>query len=298
MHPLIERLLAEKPVITDGAWGTELQKRGLEPGGCSDAWNLEHADHVEAVAQAYVDAGSRVILTNTFQANRVALDRYGLGRWVREINRAGVEISRRAADGRAHVFASIGPSGRLLAAGETSVPELSEVFAEQVKTLAVAGADALVIETMSDPAEAKCAVMAARATGLPVVACMAFDSGKNKMRTMMGTTPQEAATILTAAGADVLGANCGQGIEGYLELYRVMSSATRCPIWLKPNAGSPELAGLETVYRTTAEAFAEGASVLIEAGVAFMGGCCGTTPEFIGALVRSVRPKSLRVSCV
>lgn len=298
MQPLIERLLAESPVITDGAWGTELQKRGMEPGGCADVWNLEHPGRVGAVARAYVAAGSRIILTNTFQANRIALDRYGLGRRVSDINRAGVEISRRAAGERAYVFASIGPSGRLLAAGETSEAELSEVFAGQAEALAGAGPDALVIETMSDPAEARCAVVAARATGLPVVACMAFDSGKDKTRTMMGTTPQEAATILTAAGADVIGANCGQGIEGYPELYRALSNATRCPIWLKPNAGSPELAGLETVYRTTSDAFVAGASVLVEAGVAFVGGCCGTTPGFIAALVRSLRPEPQRVLCV
>lgn len=298
MHPLIERLLAEKPVVTDGAWGTELQKRGLEPGGCADAWNLEHPERVEAVGQAYVDAGSRIILTNTFQANRIALDRYGLGRWVSEINRAGVEISRRAAGERAHVFASIGPSGRLIAAGEISETELSEVFAGQVKALAEAGADALVIETMSDPVEAQCAVRAARASRLPVVACMTFDSGRDKTRTMMGTSPEEAATLLAAAGADVVGANCGQGIEGYLELYRGLASATRCPVWLKPNAGSPELVGLETVYRTTPQAFAEGASALVAAGAAFIGGCCGTTPEFIAALVRSLHVECQRVPCV
>lgn len=295
MHALIERLLAEKPVVTDGAWGTELQTRGLEPGGCADAWNLEHPDRVEAVGRAYVEAGSQIILTNTFQANQISLERYGLGRWVSEINRAGVDLSRRAAGNRAYVFASIGPTGKLLAAGETSEAELSQAFADQVDALAGAGPDALVIETMSDPAEARCAVIAARRSGLPVVTCMTFDSGRDRMRTMMGTTPQEAATILTAAGADVVGANCGQGIEGYVELYRALSSATRCPIWLKPNAGSPELEGSHTIYRTTPGAFAEAASALSEAGATFIGGCCGTTPDFIAALVRSRHAEQQRV---
>jgi 5-methyltetrahydrofolate--homocysteine methyltransferase len=297
MHALIERLLAEKPVITDGAWGTELQKRGLEPGSPADAWNIEHPERVEAVARSYVAAGSRIILTNTFQANRTALDRHGFGERVREINRAGVEISRGAAGERAHVFASIGPTGRLLAAGETSEGELREVFVEQVEALAEARPDGLVIETMSDPVEAKCAIRAARATGLPIVACMTFDSGREKTRTMMGTTPREAAAILTAAGADVLGANCGQGIEGYLAILREFASATGSPIWLKPNAGVPELAGSEAIYKTTPAEFAAGAAALVKAGVAFIGGCCGTTPEFIVALTCALRTKSQAIAC-
>lgn len=297
MHALIERLLAERPVITDGAWGTELQKRGLEPGSPADAWNIEHPERVEAVARGYMEAGSRIILTNTFQANRIALDRHGFGERVREINRAGVEISRRAAGERAYVFTSIGPTGRLLAAGETSESELREVFVEQVEALAEARPDGLVIETMSDTEEAKCAVLAARATGLPIVACMTFDSGREKTRTMMGTTPREAAAILTAAGADVIGANCGQGIEGYLAILREFASATGSPIWLKPNAGAPELAGSEAIYRTTPAEFAAGAAALVKAGVAFIGGCCGTTPEFIAALERELHREAKAIAC-
>jgi len=297
MHALIERLLKEKPVVTDGAWAAELLKQGLQPGGSAEAWNLEHPERVESLAQAYVSAGSRVILTNTFQANRITLDRHGLGELVREINRAGVEISRRAAGDKAYVFAAIGPTGRLLVAGDTSEAELRMAFDEQIEALAKAGPDGLVIETMSDLDEAKCAVSAARVTGLPVVACMAFDSGKHKTRTMMGTSPHQAADILAAAGADVIGANCGQGIEGYFELYKGLAAATGCPIWLKPNAGSPELVGTETVYRTTAEAFAESASGLADAGVAFIGGCCGTTPAFIAALSRVLHRESRAIPC-
>jgi 5-methyltetrahydrofolate--homocysteine methyltransferase len=297
MHALIERLVAQKPVLTDGAWGTELQKRGLEPGTSADAWNLEHPERVEAVAQSYVDAGSRVILTNTFQANRVALERHGLSDRLRELNRTGVEISRRAARDRAYVFASIGPTGRMLAAGETSETELRQIFAEQVQALAEAGPDAFVIETMSDPGEAKCAVLAARESGLPVVACIAFDSGRNKTQTVMGTTTQEAAETLAAAGADVIGANCGQGIERYLELYRGLASATGLPIWLKPNAGSPKLVGSEARYRITPEAFAEDATALAGAGVAFIGGCCGTTAEFIAVLKRALSSEAQAIPC-
>ena len=206
-----------------------------------------------------------------------------------------MEISRRAAREHAYVFASIGPAGRLLATGDPSEAELREVFTKQVESLTEAGPDALVIETLSDPGEANCAVWAAHASGLPVVAGMAFDSGKNKTRTMMGTAPQEAALILTAAV--VIGANCGQGIEGHFGLYKGLVAGTECPIWLKPNAGSPELVGTETVYRTTPEAFAESASALVNAGVAFIGGCCGTTPAFIATPSRALHPKTQAIPC-
>lgn len=296
MHALVEQLVQEKPVMTDGAWGTQLQQRGLAPGESPDAWNLTHPDRVEAVARSYVEAGSRVILTNTFQANRLVLERHGLATQVEEINRAGVRISRCVARGRACVFASMGPSGKLLVTGEVSEAELREVFAEQAKALAAGGADALVIETMGDLEEAKLALAGAQETGLPVVVSMVFDSGKNKDRTMMGTTPEEAAVALTAAGADVIGANCGQGIEYYLPLARRLAAATSLPIWIKPNAGSPELVGLETIYQTTPEQFAGAAPDLIRAGVVFLGGCCGTTPAFIRAL-RGVLDRPVDSTC-
>jgi methionine synthase I (cobalamin-dependent) len=163
--------------------------------------------------------------------------------------------------------------------------------------LATAGANALVIETMSDLDEARLAVSAARATGLPVVACMAFDSGKTKTQTMMGTTTEAAAKALTDAGADVIGANCGQGVESYLQLYKGLASATDRPIWLKPNAGVPQLAGDKTVYLRTPEEFALAASALAEAGAMFIGGCCGTTPEFIHALSKTLIGDSEKTPC-
>lgn len=286
MKPLIQELVESAPVLTDGAWGTQLQARGLEPGGCPDAWNPLYPDRVEEVARAYVEAGSRVILTNTFRANRIALTQAGMGDRGREINRAGVEISRRAAKGRAYVFASIGPCGKLLVSGEITEGEIRAAFQEQAEALAAARADAIVIETMSDLDEAKFAVAAARATTLPVVASMTFDSGRNHDRTMMGTTPEEAAAELTAAGADVIGANCGQGAEAYLGISKRLRAATDLPIWIKPNAGLPELAAGGVRYRETPESFAGHAKALVKAGASFIGGCCGTTPEFIRALSR------------
>lgn len=281
-------LRAAGVVITDGAWGTQLQARGLPPGTCPDTWNLSHPDLVEQVPRAYVEAGSRIVLTNTFRANRLALADHGVTDSVEAINRAGVEISRRATGGRALVFASIGPSGRLLLAGTVTEEELMTAFDEQARALAAAGADALVVETMADLDEAGIAVVAAKATGLPVVACMVFDSGADQDRTMMGTTPEDAARALEAAGADVIGANCGQGIEGYVGICRRLVNATDRPVWIKANAGVPTLVDGEAVYATSPAQFASASRAVVDAGARFIGGCCGTTPEFIRALAREI----------
>jgi len=294
MNPLLAHLLAETPVITDGAWGTELQARGLPPGEIPDGWNLTHPERVVAVARAYVEAGSQVILTNTFGANRLRLSGHHLESQVPAINRRGVELSRQAAEGRARVFASIGPSGRLLMDGSTASEELEGAFTEQATALASAGPDALVIETMSDLDEAQIALAAAKATGLPVVACLVFDSGAAKDRTMMGITPEQAAATLCAASADVVGANCGVGVESYVKICRRLRAATDKPVWIKPNAGLPRLVGGQPTYETTPEQFAEFAPALVEAGVSFLGGCCGTTPDFIRALRKRLRRPSDR----
>ena len=291
MHPLIQSLVADGPVTTDGAWGTQLQARGLALGEFPDGWNLTHPDPVRAVARAYIAAGSAVILTNTFGANRVRLAELGQSGAVAEINRRGVELSREAASGQARVFASIGPSGKLLLDGQITSKELRAAFQEQARALAEAGADALVIETMSDLEEAKLAVDAARETALPIVACMVFDSGKAKDRTMMGHTPEQAAQALAEAGADVIGANCGQGITGFISICKRLRAATDLPIWIKPNAGLPTVVDGQAHYSATANEFASYVPALVEAGAQFVGGCCGTSPEFIAAIRRVCAPE-------
>ncbi len=288
MHRLLAELTATGPVITDGAWGTQLQERGLEVGACPDAWNLSHPERVEVVPRAYVEAGSQVVLTNTFGSNRFTLARHNLADKVAEINRAGVEISRRAAAGKAKVFASVGPTGIMLMMGEVSPEEVQAAFEVQCQAIAEAGADAIVLETFSDPAEIVLAVAAARKTGLPVVACMTFDSGKDHDRTLMGTTPEQAAQKLTEAGADCIGSNCGQGIEGFVKIAARLKSATDRPIWIKANAGLPEMIGERAVYAQTPEKFAAVVPALIQAGANFIGGCCGTTPEFIRMIVKRI----------
>jgi 5-methyltetrahydrofolate--homocysteine methyltransferase len=289
MKPLLEKLLAAGPVVTDGAWGTQLQARGLGLGEFPDLWNLTNPGKVEDVARSYVDAGSRIILTNTFGANRVRLAETGRAVEAAAINRAGVEISRKAATGKAAVFASLGPSGKMLLTGEVTGDDLRAAFAEQAQALAQAGADAIVIEAMSDLEEARLAVAAARETGLPVVACMVFDAGKDQDRTMMGSTPEQVAKALTGAGADVIGSNCGQGIAGFVPICRRLRAATDCPLWLKPNAGLPQLVGDRAVYTTTPEEFAAHVPELVKLGANFIGGCCGSGPDFIKAIVRRLR---------
>ncbi len=275
--------LADGLVITDGAWGTELQARGLLPGTMPDTWNLAHPERVESVARAYVEAGSQVILTNTFRANAIAM--HGCAEDdLDAINRAGVSLSRHAA-GEALVFASIGPTGKMLLSGEIDSEQVTAAFAAQTRSLVAAGADALLLETMSDIEEARLAVGAARRTGLPVVASFAFDSGKNKDRTMMGATPEAVAEAMVEAGADAVGANCGVGVEQVVSICRRLRAACELPIWIKPNAGLPTMEGTSIRYSTSAEFFASHYVVLRDAGAAFLGGCCGTTPEFIRALV-------------
>ena len=272
--------LAGGLLIADGAWGTELQARGLAPGAAPDTWNLTHPERVEAVARAYVEAGSQVILTNTFRANAVALEGD-----LEAINRAGVAISKRAAAGQALVFASIGPTGKMLVAGEIGEEQAYAAFAAQAAALAAAGADALLVETMSDIQEARLAVAAAKSTGLPVIVSFAFDSGKNKDRTMMGATPEAVAAAMVEAGADAVGANCGVGVEHAARICRRLRAACDVPIWIKPNAGLPKMEGTAIRYGTSAEFFASHYAALREAGASFLGGCCGSTPDFIRALV-------------
>jgi len=285
MTPIPEHWTAGLPVITDGAWGTELQKRGLEPGACPDEWNLTFPERVAEVARSYVDAGSRVVLTNTFRASPIALAAAGLIPQMRGINRAGVRISREEAGSKALVFASLGPSGKLLAADELTEDEAYASFAAQAEALAEEHPDALLLETFADLAESSIALRAARATGLPVIVSFVFDSGRNKDRTMMGATPEQAAARMESEGASAVGANCGVGIEAAASVCRRLRAATGLPVWMKPNAGLPEIkAGGTLSWPDDSESFCRGAEALANAGATFIGGCCGTGPPVIRAL--------------
>ena len=288
MHPLIESLISSGPVVTDGSWGTQMQKRGLKRGECPDSWNLSHPERVLEVAQQYVDAGSRIILTNTFGGSRPALEKYKLGQKAVEINAIGVEISKKAAGGSACVFASIGPTGLMLVTRETTEEELQGAFEEQAATQAQAGADGIIIETMIDVVEARIAATAAKQTGLPVIVSMVYDSGVNKDRTMMGNSPEDVIAELADTGIDGIGANCGQGIDAFLPICIRLRQGTDLPIWIKPNAGLPEIVDDQTVFRTTAREFVQHIPGLINAGANFIGGCCGTDQKFVKSICESV----------
>ena len=276
--------ISNGPLLADGAWGTELQRQGLTAGACADEWNLSRPEAVGAVARSYREAGSRVVLTNTFRANCVSLADFGLADRAEAINSAGVAISKQYAPG-ALVFASIGPTGKLLVAEQVTREEMAAAFAGQATALARAGADALLIETMSDPEEASIAVREAKQTGLPVIVSFAFESGKKRDRTLMGSTPERCAAAAVEAGADAVGANCGIGIEQAVPLCRRLAETSGLPVWIKPNAGLPvTVEGGGISWPASPAEFAAQAPAVIEAGAKFIGGCCGTNPEFIRAL--------------
>lgn len=272
--------------LSDGAWGTEFQRLGAQLGACTDEWNLTKPELVRQVAESYVQAGSRVILTNTFRANSISLSHYGLHGECAAINRAGVKISRQAAGNHALVFASIGPSGKLLLTKEVTPEQLSAAFFQQAQALAAESPDAILIETMTDIEEARIAGAEALKTQLPVIVSFVFDSGKHKDRTMMGATPEQVAAAMDSEGVHAIGANCGLGIRQFIPICRRLAAASTLPVWIKPNAGLPEMSGGAAIYKITPEEFADAARELWEAGATFLGGCCGTTPHFIRTLAQ------------
>ncbi len=279
---------AGKVTIADGAWGTELDKLGCPAGFCREEWNLTKPELVEQVARSYVEAGSKIILTNTFGANRFVLAKHDRADKVRDYNRAGTEISKRAMADNGHVFASVGPSGKMLVMKEVTEDELYDAFREQAEALAEGGADGIVVETMTDLAEAAAGVRAAKTTGLPVAVSLTYDSGKDHTRTIMGVTPEKAAETLIGLGADIIGCNCGIGIENYIQVAAKLRAVTDKPIWVKANAGLPQVEGDKVVYHMTPAEFAEKAKELVKAGANIVGGCCGTSPDFISALSATV----------
>jgi methionine synthase I (cobalamin-dependent) len=281
--------LEKGPLLTDGAWGTQFILRGLEPGACPDIWNLTNPAAVMDVARSYTQAGSQAILTNTFRANPVSLGEEWRER-AAEINAAGVRISKEAAAGRALVFASLGPTGKMVMAGEIAERDVERAYEVQAQALAGAGADALLIETQSDGDEAEIILRVARATGLPVIVSFTFDTGKAHDRTMTGETPERLARRMEQAGADAIGANCGSGMEHFVALCGRLRKACGLPVWIKPNAGLPVMENGQLHYRQSPQEFASYAPALVEAGASFVGGCCGTSPAFIAALRERLKP--------
>jgi methionine synthase I (cobalamin-dependent) len=269
--------------VADGGWSTQLQARGLPPDLMAETANLTHPEMILGLARAYLDVGAAFITTNTFAANRINLERRQISHDVAEINRRGAALARQAVGtGQALVAGSIGPSGKILAVREATPEQLTPVFAEQAEALAAGGADVIVLETFSELAEILLALRAVKdATNLPAIASMSFDSGPQRTRTMMGAQAGECAAALEDAGADVVGCNCGSGINCILPAVVALRAATSLPLWVKPNAGMPELEDGRAVWRQTPEDFATHVPLILEAGADIIGGCCGSGPEHI-----------------
>jgi 5-methyltetrahydrofolate--homocysteine methyltransferase len=275
--------LSKTVLLVDGAMGTQLQAKGLAVGEASERWNLEHPESVLQIHQDYVQAGADIILTNSFGGSRFKLADHHLDEKVTEINRIAAEIARKAAGIKVFVAASIGPTGQFLEPlGTVTEAEMIQVFEEQIGALLAGGVDLLCIETMSDVAEAGCAVKAAKnISQVPVIASMTYQKGKAGYRTMMGQDIPTCVASLAGAGVDVLATNCGYGIDQMIEIVQEMRANSTLPIMAEPNAGLPELIQERTVYNETAVMMASKLIKLILAGARIIGGCCGTSPEYI-----------------
>jgi len=270
-----------------------LQAKGLQPGVCPESWGVTHPEVIREIALAYVAAGSDIIETNTFGGNAFKLSNYGMAEKVVEFNRAAAALARDAAGGKAYVAASVGPTGHIVAeeGGDASPEDLYGAFRGQVVALAEGGVDVFCIETMLSLTEAIQAIRAAKEnTRLPVMCTFTFGESSRGFRTMMGVTPERAARETARAGADVIGANCGNGIDKMIEIAREMRAALpTMPILIQANAGLPVLEGDRTVFKETPDYMASRVKELIEAGANIVGGCCGTTPAHIAAMARAVR---------
>ncbi len=290
MKDILSRLKSGRVIVADGAMGTMLQDAGLPVGGSPEAWLLENPDPVRGVHSAYVEAGAELILTCTFGGTRTRLEQPGLAERVAEVNRRAVEIAREAAGSDVYVAGDIGPLGEFLAPlGALAYEQAVDIFAEQAAALAEAGVDVLYIETMSALDEVQAAVEGAQRaeSGLPIFATLSFDSHG---RTNMGVRPEQAAETLLAMRVDALGANCGATLEmteGAVTKMREV--APDAILIVKPNAGMPRMVGREVVYDAAPEDMAEYARKFIALGALVVGGCCGSTPAHIAAIVEAVK---------
>ena len=291
MNPILKRIRNGEILIADGAMGTMLFAKGLKPGEPPESVNLKNPEILEEIAQAYLDAGADIIQTNTFGASPLKLSDYGLQDKTEEINRIAVERVKRVVGNKAYISGSCGPSGKLLKPfGDTEPDDIYQSFKRQMKSLINAGIDLICIETMTDLNEATLAIKAAKSisTIIPVMATMTFDETPRGFFTIMGVSINDAVTGLQKAGADIIGSNCGNGIENMIKIAREFKKLTILPTIIQSNAGIPEMKDGKLVYSETPEFFGEKAKELIDAGVSIIGGCCGTTPEHIKAIRKVV----------
>ena len=278
-------------LLSDGAWGTFLYQKGLQSGECPDHWSVTNAAAVLEIAQSYFEAGSDMVESNSFGGSSFKLKHYGLENSVAEINEAAARISREAAGDDKWVIASMGPTGKMLMMKECSEEELYNAFKEQAVALEKGGADAICIETMFDLDEIKQAIKAVREnTACEIIATFTFElTKKGEYRTMMGTSPAQFAKATIEAGANIIGTNCGNGMERMVDIVRELrEAAPDIPILVHANAGLPVLSDGKEVYPESPEEMAAYVPALVDAGVNIVGGCCGTTPDHIRALKSAI----------
>ena len=291
MSKIIKEIQNGRILVSDGAWGTFLQKKGLTPGECPEQWNVTRSEDVFDIAKSYIEAGADMIETNSFGGNYFKLKGYGLENQVFELNKAAAEISRKAAGADRFVLGSVGPTGKLLMMEEVTEDELYSAFKEQSVALEAGGADAIVIETMTDLEEALIAVKAAKEnTACEVICTMTFDKIiGGEYRTMMGISPTEMTEALVEAGADVIGANCGNGIADMIGIVKEIRQVNATvPVLIHANAGMPHYHDGETTFPESPEDMAVRVKEIVVAGANIIGGCCGTTPDHICEVRRVV----------
>lgn len=291
MKPLLDRISAGETLVADGAMGTMLLERGLKPGACPESINLERPEVLEEIASLYFKAGADLLETNTFGASPIKLSQYGLEDRTDEINRNAVNAVRGIVGERAYVAACCGPSGKMLKPyGDADPEDVYNSFRVQIECLIGAGADVVCIETMIDLAEAQLAVKAAKAVSpeTPVAATMTFDPTPKGFFTVMGVNIEQAATGLREAGADLVGSNCGNGIENMVEIARGFRRCGDFPLIIQSNAGLPETRDGKLAYGESPAFMADKVAELLATGVSIIGGCCGTTPEHIAAIREKV----------
>ena len=292
MGKIKDKILAKGTLVSDGAWGTFIHQKGLTAEESPEEWNLTRPDDIYDVAFSYVQAGADMILTNSFGGSPFKLAPYGLDKKVYEINKAAAEISKRAAGNDIFVLGSVGPTGKILMMGEVSEQELFDGFAMQMKGLIDGGADGIIIETMSDMDEARVAMRAAKSvTDKEVICTFTFSlTPANEYRTMMGTLPAETVDMLITEGADIIGANCGNGTAGMIDIVKEIRKVNSdIPVLVHANAGMPVLREGISFFPETPVEMSIQISELIAAGANIVGGCCGTTPEHITKIVELVR---------
>ena len=283
MGKITDQIKAGKILVSDGAWGTFLQQKGMKPGECPEEWNISHPDEVFDIAKSYVEAGADMIETNSFGGTKFKVEKYGLGEKVFDLNKAAAEISRKAA-GDKFVLGSVGPTGKILMMGDVTEEELYEAFKEQVKGLEAGGVDAIMIETMTDLDEARLAIRAAKEnTNCEVFCTMTFEKTVDgEFRSMMGISPTEMVNTLIDAGAELIGANCGNGIADMIGIVEEIRKANKdIPVLVHANAGMPIYKDGETIFPETPDEMSELVPKIIAAGANIIGGCCGTTPDHI-----------------